>query len=117
MNYDELVKRLRRCEQFKCRECDYEEVNGCRGKLNAEAADAIEELQKPRWISVKERLPEAEDDVIIAVLTHFPNRKPIRTVTMDYINTAGEWDAASCDWRHEVTHWQPFPAPPKEDEA
>lgn len=44
MPYDELVKRLRRCEQFRCRECEYEQVMGCRGKLNEEAADAIEKL-------------------------------------------------------------------------
>ena len=44
--YEELIKRLRRCEQFRCRECEYENVLGCRAKLNKEAADAIEELQK-----------------------------------------------------------------------
>lgn len=43
--HDDLVKRLRRCEQFRCRECEYEQVMGCRAKLNAEAADAIEELR------------------------------------------------------------------------
>lgn len=43
--YEELVKRLRRCEQFRCRECEYEKINGCRSKLNKEAADAIEKLQ------------------------------------------------------------------------
>lgn len=71
----------------------------------------------PQWTSVKDQLPEAEEDVIVAVLTHFPNRKPIRTVMMDYINTAGEWDAASCDWRHEVTHWMPLPSTEGLDDA
>lgn len=42
--YEELVKRLRNCEQFKCKVCDYEQILGCRAKLNKEAADAIEEL-------------------------------------------------------------------------
>ena len=42
--YDDLIKRLRRCQQFQCRECEYEKVNGCRAKLNEEAADAIEKL-------------------------------------------------------------------------
>lgn len=45
-DYEELIKRLRRCEQFRCRECEYEQVMGCRAKLNEEAANAIEELQK-----------------------------------------------------------------------
>lgn len=42
--YEELVQRLRRCNQFKCNGCDYENVISCRVKLNAEAADAIEKL-------------------------------------------------------------------------
>ena len=99
-----------------------------------DAADAIEKLQKkiaewqedackwnneyyalldsqPKWISVKDCLPNVEEDVIVAVLTSIRGKR-IRTVTTDYINTAGKWDAASCDWRHEVTHWMPLPEPP-----
>ena len=44
--YEDIVKRLRRCNQFKCRECEYEPVESCRFKLNSEAADAIEKLQE-----------------------------------------------------------------------
>ena len=44
--YDKLVRRLRKCEQFRCRECEYEKINGCRTKLNEEAAEAIEKLSK-----------------------------------------------------------------------
>lgn len=85
--YEELVKRLRRCEQFKCRECEYEQIMGCRAKLNSEAADAIEELEAcadfyehtsamglklarsvleawPKWIPVSDRLPEEYTRVI-----------------------------------------------------
>ena len=42
--YEDLVKKLRRCGEFKCNGCDYEAIHGCRVKLNAEAADAIENL-------------------------------------------------------------------------
>ena len=42
--YEDLVKKLRRCGEFKCKGCDYEEMLGCRVKLNAESADAIEYL-------------------------------------------------------------------------
>ena len=74
--HEDLIKRLRRCEQFRCRECEYEQVMGCRAKLNEEAADAIEEAEMnfrhlereykelcsylPKWIPVTERLPKAE---------------------------------------------------------
>lgn len=132
--YEELIKRLRASvdgRNEKCDGCPYEEdypcCVDCLDKMHKQAAEAIEGLsvvvraQKavldkfPKWIHVTERLPEVEDDVLIAVLTHFPTRKPIRTVTMDYINTAGKWDGASCDWRHVVTHWMPLPPPPKEE--
>ena len=93
--YEDIVKRLRRCNQFKCRECEYEPVESCRSKLNSEAADAIEDLcglcasqskdcseaiskylelweKQPRWIPVTERLPQEKDsgfsaDVLILV--------------------------------------------------
>ena len=45
--YDKLVKRLRLCaEGFRCRECDYGNVRLCRWKMNNEAADAIEEMNR-----------------------------------------------------------------------
>ena len=75
MPYDELVKSLRQCAEASCAGCKNDLVKiGCRGKLQIEAATAIEELnykyQKalsdlvkqaaPKWIPVTERLPEAE---------------------------------------------------------
>ena len=44
--YEQLIKRLRRCEQFKCRGCEYENVPCCRAVLISEAADAIEEMNR-----------------------------------------------------------------------
>ena len=64
MMYDELVKRLRRCEQFKCRECEYEQVLGCRAKLNAEAADAIEKLSAFKAQITDGRFYFAKDGVL-----------------------------------------------------
>ena len=66
----------------------------------------IEELRKPRWIPVTERLPEKEDEAVIV------------------------WEKqgfALIDWRHDnkwvildnnygiATHWMPLPEPPKEE--
>ena len=44
--YDELVNLLRRCGKQKCKNCEYEHVIGCVTKMNEEAADAIEHMQK-----------------------------------------------------------------------
>lgn len=58
-----------------------------------------------RWISVKDRLPEKNDEYIVAVNTG--------------IQTYSTWDVyhKSHGWLAEnqrITHWMPFPEPPKE---
>lgn len=58
--YEKLIKRLRRCEQFRCRECEYEQVMGCRAKLNEEAADAIEELSAKYQKALSDLVKQAE---------------------------------------------------------
>ena len=80
-------------------------------------ADAIEELSKPRWIPVTERLPSEElafylcyTDAGIVVECLWTNNK--------YgLGTFGNWG-----WRlmdvpqyQKVTHWMPLPTPPKEE--
>lgn len=69
--YDELIKRLRTCAELhgECALCLYQ-GNGCDTMPETplvQAADAIEELSKPRWIPVTERLPEQDVSVIGAV--------------------------------------------------
>jgi len=44
--YEELVKSLRQCAEASCAGCKNDLVEiGCRGKLQREAADAIEGLE------------------------------------------------------------------------
>lgn len=106
--YGELVKRLRRCSQFRCRGCEYENITPCRTKLNDEAADAIEELSKPRWIPVTERLPDY----------------PGRFMCYYEIDDCGEmghcidWGRYNPDdgwYVSGVTRWQSLPEPPREE--
>lgn len=124
--YDELVKRLRRCEQFRCRECEYENVIGCRAKLNAEAADAIEELTRrceqfqymppPAWIPVKERLPDFEGCVLCLRKAFVGDKLRYQdilyyeegTFYMEFEDTPIPTEA--------VTHWMPLPTPPPKGE-
>ena len=63
--------------------------------------------EQPRWISVEDRLPEADTDVLT-----------LRTIgTMDVEvyhedEVAWTWDGYSKGF---VTHWMPLPEPPKEE--
>ena len=60
----------------------------------------------PEWISVEERLPEPDTEVLAR-----------RSIGMDvecYHKEAGgywSWDEYSGKWR--VTHWMPLPEPPE----
>lgn len=80
-----------------------------------EANEALRKFQvaiasKPRWIPVTERLPDNEDEVVVA----FKN------------SADGEWwyridnfvDGAFCynaAFGRNITHWMPLPTPPKEE--
>ena len=107
--YGELVKRLRN------RRISIQQL----GTLNdypllVEAADAIEELSKSRWISAEEMLPKDLQNVL---------------VIDDGRVTIGHCEHYYCDeqicveWHDTLyypidpPYWQPLPEPPKEGEA
>lgn len=128
--YDELVKALRGCVLSKpCDGCPYYDKTGPTEKcatMNIAAADAIEELSKPRWIPVKERLPELHDaeylDEVTGELIRYKESKPI----MIWLEKGGFMDIgiyeksdAVDDFCYQgvpatVTYWQPLLEPPKE---
>jgi hypothetical protein len=86
-----------------------------------------------KWISVKDRLPSEEEDVIVLVreIEHYGKHKEKREV-YHWIFTGwfidGEWATNYChghryiedenkkypDCVHTVTHWMPLPQPPEE---
>ena len=77
-DYEDLVKSLRYCAEYDCTTvCPRAGTgNGCITRLKKEAADAIEELSKPRWIPVTERLPEDEQEVLVA--RHFLSNNQLK---------------------------------------
>ena len=69
--------------------------------------DAIEKvriMEEPRWIPVTERLPEKDTRVIVCA--SLP-----KGIHSDFIYEDGHWFVST-----GVTHWMPFPEPPKEGE-
>ena len=105
-----------------CGHCPYEgEPNGCNRPggtckmfdVVMDAAEAIEQLraQMPRWISVKERLPEDGQKIIAT----FRNEGGLIVDQARYSN--GEFDFASWAyvWGDNVTHWMPLPQAPEEE--
>ena len=106
--YDELVKRLRmRANLFK-------QINQMENCIMDEAADTIEELSKPKWIPVTDRLPEDGSDVL-AYLKYADNR---RIAAANYYK--GTWQDCIMGRLYLteegfVTHWRPLPEPPEEE--
>lgn len=129
--YDELVKRLRDIASLDWNGGDGEYVE----RAVKEAADAIEELQadntalngtvsnliqqieelgKPRWIPVTERLPKYGETVLV-----YGSQGGIYTARYERART--EWGRDSW-WKLNSkshicnpTHWMPLPQPPKEE--
>ena len=102
--YEDLVKLARHCAEVDaCINCPVGGCQGVTGIMNR-LADAIEELSKPRWISVTERLPEKSGDYLV-----FDDCRNL------YVN---EWHCLLKKWQYDdsrITHWMPLPEPPKEE--
>ena len=81
---------------------------------------------KPMWISVKDRLPEP--DVEVLLIAHGWNNREIYVGKLKRIEAERSWltglETKASDWtiwgfsylkEPVVTHWMPLPKPPKED--
>ena len=70
------------------------------------------EAAQPKWISVKDRLPEPGMGKLLVFVQHEHGN----IVDMArYLGSVG-WDLVSWKlWDNCVTHWMPLPEPPKEE--
>lgn len=83
------------------------------------ALAALREQEQSKWISVKERLPELEKEVLICDL----NDERDEGLYMDVWSLEDDedggvvWADKNGAWYSldDVTHWMPLPEPPKED--
>lgn len=76
---------------------------------------AVEALKAQQWISVKDRLPENNnDDWYSVVLTHrFRGERLIRNGYFDYCRK--QFYGFGIGQNYDVTHWMPMPKPPEEE--
>ena len=82
-------------------------------------AMAISALEKTKWISVKDRLPDnKEHDWVLAQVVEDNGFMHIPRV-MEYRQAKDDWFEETYGWLSEhnglfsVTHWMPLPPPPK----
>ena len=68
---------------------------------------AVDELRKQQWISVKGRMPEPNDRVLV----YAPG---MRDCDVGAIAIQSGWMCKNPN--RGITHWQPLPEPPKERE-
>lgn len=64
------------------------------------------------WISVKDRLPEDEGDVIVYGVSPRGRKK---TAIMNYLAFEADRPRWALDGIWTVLYWMPIPEPPKED--
>jgi len=105
--YEGLVKRLREESEIE-RWLQPHSANET-PKLLDDAADAIEELSKPRWIPVTEKLPGKDVPVLVYLFGDSPY--------IAWINHEGEWETEefTIDRDYLPKAWMPLPEPPKEE--
>ena len=77
-------------------------------RVRIATAEAIEALERTRWIPVSERLPTEDDADKLTGLVLF--KRSNGWIHTDY------WVAAQ-DLKDTNTHWMPLPEPPREVES
>ena len=96
-------------------------VNGVPHEMEPDEMDeafrmAITALERDRWISVEERLPEENGFYLVKVGSSY---NPVRVYRYepDEMFDGNLWrgNDGSYMYKHFVTHWKPLPLPPKEE--
>lgn len=119
---EEIKHTLRYCwckdEKYQCIKCPYNKENdSCDKALDADALAYIQQLEDhicdltkmvPRWISVKERLPEKGALIVALCRYDFAPDK--------YYLLQERYDARSNFWRDgSAQYWTQLPEPPEEE--
>lgn len=95
-------------------------------QVEADEAKVVYETADPRWISVEERLPGLDQDVLIYAIGKEGNFKNCThiVVSQRYTFHIFSGDSGVEEWlapwpyfnlNYKVTHWMPLPEPPEEE--
>lgn len=113
---EEIKLALKVCNEDDCLPCPYEMSYICSDYMMRDALALIEHLEAklPKWISVEERLPEA-DKYVLAVVKNYGYGDTYSDVAMYdgelWVRDAGPYfDIID---KGEVTHWMPMHELPK----
>lgn len=105
-------------DDSKCDYCYYGERSWCQRDLARDTLEYIEELEKrvtdleakvPKWVSVKDRLPDKESMLCLVIsdgdlyVSHW------------HWSGGGPWFFTDGEYDCNVTHWAKAPEPPKEE--
>ena len=126
---EELAIRYSDLREFLDRRLDYKakmllEQGFLAGYKAAQDQLADADTVMSQWISVRDRLPEINEEVIVALPFVFEdedgptNYKACRITTARLVpdSEGAKWSIHTENgWITKVTHWMPLPAPPKEE--
>lgn len=128
LSVGDIVKGMRVCGRGAlCHGCPAQNLSpaDCSKALKEQAADMLEKLaaekdaKKPEWISVEERLPEFNQNVLVygvglpkygfegqtaIAITSYTNHK----YGFDIVGWNEPWQYFSADYK--ITHWMPLPS-------
>ena len=132
---EEIKKGLNHCSEkakrkTKCSECIYfnDPRGWCSTTITRDALAYIQQLeaQQPRWISVGERLPEEDQEVLLIAhgwepqsmyIGHLHHVEAETSWLTGITSKESEWSISGWSYLRapEVTHWMPLPQSPEEE--